>query len=66
MAAKENFTVAWNEKDEIQLKHEAVCVRRHQHTGDEVSMLMRGKEKMCVYVCVGVEWSREERLWQLH
>jgi hypothetical protein len=36
MAAKENFTVTWNEKDEIKLTHDAVVVRRHQNTGDEV------------------------------
>ena len=36
MAAKENFTVAWNEKGEIKLTHDAVVVRKHQNTGDEV------------------------------
>ena len=36
MAAKENFTVTWNEKDEIKLTHDAVVIRRHQNTGDEV------------------------------
>lgn len=35
LAAKENFTVAWNDNGEIQLTHDAVCIRKHQHTGDE-------------------------------
>mmetsp|Transcript_3279 Transcript_3279/g.5962 ORF Transcript_3279/g.5962 Transcript_3279/m.5962 type:complete len:432 (-) Transcript_3279:151-1446(-) len=35
LAAKENFTVGWNENEEIRLTHDAVCVRNHQHTGDE-------------------------------
>jgi hypothetical protein len=41
MAAKENFTVTWNEKDEIKLTHDAVVVRRHQNTGDEVRKKMK-------------------------
>lgn len=41
MAAKENFTVTWNDKDEIKLTHDAVVVRRHQNTGDEVRKKMK-------------------------
>ena len=37
LAAKENFTVSWNSKNEIQLTHDAVCIREHQHTQEEVN-----------------------------
>jgi hypothetical protein len=33
--------VTWNEKDEIKLTHDAVVVRRHQNTGDEVRKKMK-------------------------
>lgn len=51
MAAKENFTVTWNEKDEIKLTHDAVVVRRHQNTGDEVRNKMKYGILVYLHVC---------------